>query len=332
MPRHCADNNAIILSRALTPMPIDHDRLFKELLTIFFSDFIALFQPELHGWLEPDSVAFLDKEIFTDILDGERHEADLVATVRCKGEAACFLVHIETQAKRQPAFARRMFNYFARLHEKHGVPVYPIAVLSYDTPATPEPDSYTVSFPGKEVLAFRFSTVQLNRLNWRDYLGSPNPVASALMAKMAIDPKDRPRVKAECLRLLVTLRLDPARSRFISGFIDTYLRLQQEELQMFDHLIHTEFLPTEQEQAMELTTSWKEEGIQLGIQQGIEQGIEKGIQQGESRLLKRQLIRRFQTLPDEVQARIETASPEQLGQWADNILEATTLDDVFKTH
>jgi flagellar biosynthesis/type III secretory pathway protein FliH len=91
---------------------------------------------------------------------------------------------------------------------------------------------------------------------------------------------------------------------------------------------------------MELTTSWKEEGIQLGIQQGlkqgiekgIEQGIEQGIQQGESRLLKRQLLRRFRTLPDELQARIETASPEQLGQWADNILEATTLDDVFKSH
>ncbi|ASF46722.1 DUF4351 domain-containing protein [Methylovulum psychrotolerans] len=321
-------------------MPIDHDRLFKELLTIFFTDFIALFQPELHGWLEPDSVAFLDKEIFTDIQGGERHEADLVATVRFKGEPAYFLVHIEAQAKRRPAFARRMFKYFARLHEKHGLPVYPIAVLSYDTPNTPEPDSYTVSFPDKEVLAFRFSTVQLNRLNWRDYLGSHNPVASALMAKMAIEPKDRPRVKAECLRLLVTLKLDPARSRFISGFIDTYLRLQQEELQIFDHLIHTEFLPTEQEQAMELTTSWKEEGIQLGIQQGlkqgiekgIEQGIEQGIQQGESRLLKRQLIRRFRTLPDELQARIETASPEQLGQWADNILEATTLDDVFKSH
>jgi len=230
------------------------------------------------------------------------------------------LVHIETQAKRQPDFARRMFKYFARLHEKYGVPVYPIAVLSYDTPRRPEPDRYGVAFPDWEVLAFSFRTVQLNRLNWRDYLGNHNPVASALMAKMAIDPKDRPRVKAECLRLLVTLKLDPARRRFISGFIDTYLRLRQEELQVFDHLITTEFLPTEQEQAMELTTSWKEEGIQLGIQQG------------ESRLLKRQLLRRFQTLPDEVQARIETASPEQLGQWADNILEATTLDEVFKNH
>jgi len=30
------------------------------------------------------------------------------------------------------------------------------------------------------------------------------------MAKMNIAPKDRPRVKSECLRLLATLQLDPA--------------------------------------------------------------------------------------------------------------------------
>ena len=35
---------------------------------------------------------------------------------------------------------------------------------------------------------------------------------------------ERPRVKLECLRLLATLRLNPARMRLISGFVDTYLR------------------------------------------------------------------------------------------------------------
>jgi len=67
---------------------------------------------------------------------------------------------------------------------------------------------------------------------------------------------------------------------------------------------------------MELTTSWKEEGIQ----------------QGEYRALKRLLTRRFQTIPDDVLARIETAQPEQLGQWLENTLDAITLDDVFRSH
>ena len=53
------------------------------------------------------------------------------------------------------------------------------------------------------------------------------------MSKMRIAKRDRPQVKAECLRLLTTLRLDPGRTRLISGFVDTYLRLNQQEEQAF---------------------------------------------------------------------------------------------------
>jgi len=47
------------------------------------------------------------------------------------------------------------------------------------------------------VLDFSFQAIQLNRLNWRDYLRQANPVASALMAKMNIASADRPRVMLE---------------------------------------------------------------------------------------------------------------------------------------
>lgn len=57
---------------------IDHDHLFKELLSTFFVDFIELFLPDVMAYLEPDSVMFLDKEVFTDVTAGERYEADLL--------------------------------------------------------------------------------------------------------------------------------------------------------------------------------------------------------------------------------------------------------------
>jgi hypothetical protein len=202
---------------------IDHDRLFKELLTTFFTDFVDLLLPDLSAYLDAHSLEFLDKEVFTDVTEGERHEADIVARVRFCSEASCFLVHVENQAQPQPEFARRMFRYFARLHERHALPVYPIVVFSYDS-TRPEPDRYGVSFPDLEVLRFQFRSIQLRRLNWRDYLRRPNPVAAALMARMGMAEEERPRVKLECLRLLTTLRLDPARMKLISGFIDTYLR------------------------------------------------------------------------------------------------------------
>jgi hypothetical protein len=92
-----------------------------------------------------------------------------------------------------------MFRYFAYIHQKHGLPVYPIALLSYDSPQKPEPDRYCVEFPDRRILDFSFVTIQLNRLNWRDFLQNSNPIAAALMSKMKINPQDRPAVKAECL-------------------------------------------------------------------------------------------------------------------------------------
>lgn len=79
---------------------------------------------------------------------------------------------------------------------------------------------------------------------------------------------------------------------------------------------------------MELTTSWKEEGLQ----QGLQKGLQKGLQQGETKALKRLLTRRFQTIPPEVLARIEQALPGQLEIWIENTLDAVTMDDVFKDH
>lgn len=201
---------------------IDHDRLFKELLTTFFEEFLELFFPEVVAYVEPDSLEFLDKEIFTDVTAGEQYEADLVVKARFQGQDTFFLIHVESQSYPQADFGQRMFKYFARLSEKFVLPVYPIAILSYDSPRTLQPNTYQVAFPDKVVLEFNYAVIQLNQLNWRDFLRQQNPVASALMAKMNIAPEDRPRVKFECLRLLATLRLDPARMQLISGFIDTY--------------------------------------------------------------------------------------------------------------
>jgi hypothetical protein len=54
-----------------------------------------------------------------------------------------------------------------------------------------------------------------------------------LTAKMNIPTAERPQVKAECLRLLTTLRLDPARMQLISGFVGVYLELNAAEEEIF---------------------------------------------------------------------------------------------------
>ena len=113
-------------------------RLFKELLTTFFVEFLELFFPEVIVYLERNSLEPLDKEIFTDVTAGERYEADLVLKARFRNQDSFFLIHIENQAQSQADFDRRMFRYFARLYEKYALPVYPVALFSYDAPSTPQ--------------------------------------------------------------------------------------------------------------------------------------------------------------------------------------------------
>ncbi|MBW4429996.1 MAG: Rpn family recombination-promoting nuclease/putative transposase [Nostoc desertorum CM1-VF14] len=240
---------------------IDHDRLFKELLSTFFIEFLDLFLPQVVSQIERDSIQFLPQEVFTDVTSGEKKEIDLLAQVRYQQQDTCFLIHVENQSYTETAFAKRMFKYFARLHEKYDLAIYPVVIFSFDEPKRAEPQNYRVTFGDFKVLEFQFAAIQLNRLSWRDFLTQPNPVAAALMSKMNIRREERPQVKAECLRLLATLKLDPARMQLISGFVDTYLCLDDIEKQVFQSAISTMGLD-EQEEIMEIVTSWQQEGAQ----------------------------------------------------------------------
>jgi len=210
-----------------------------------------------------------------------------------------------------------------RLYEKYTLPVYPIALFSYDIPVREEPNAHHVAFPDLAVLDFTYRVIQLNRLNWRDFVRRPNPVASALMAKMGIAAADRPKVKLECLRLLATLQLDPARSHFISSFIDTYLRLNAVEMHAFQAELEA-IAPREKEGVMQLTTSWKEEGIQEGLQIGIQQGL----QRGKADLVVRLLMRRIATLDSAVETRIRALDVEHLEDLGEALLDFTAPADV----
>ncbi len=308
-------------------MPIDHDRLFKELLTTFFLEFLQLFLPDVITYLDPESLTFLDKEVFTDVTAGQRYEADLLVQARFQSQPSYFLIHVENQATAQTTFGQRMFRYFARLYEKYDYPVYPVVVFSYDQPRTPAASQFTLEFADLAVLQFRYRVIQLNQLHWRDFLRQSNPVAAALMAKMQIDPADRPKVKAECLRLLVTLRLDPARMQLISGFVDTYLTLTPEEDAVFSEEI-SRIGAAEQEQVMELVTSWMEKGLEQGLQRGIEQGLQEGRREGELKLLLRLLSQRLGTLSAVLQAQVQGLTEPQIEALIDTLATVTTLEDL----
>lgn len=203
-----------------------------------------------------------------------------------------------------------MFHYFARLDAKYLLPIFPIVIFSYDEPKRLEKSQYTVNFPNRKILEFNYVAIQLNNLNWRNFLNQPNPVAAALMAKMNFAPEERVRVKLECLRMLVTLQLNPAKIELISGFIDTYLRLNLTEEQQLETELEQANL-TEEEQIMEIVTSW----------------MEKGIERGEQKIIKRQLKRRFNNMIPALENRVNGLSSEQIENLADVIFDFQSLED-----
>ncbi|WP_218081186.1 RpnC/YadD family protein [Anthocerotibacter panamensis] len=77
-------------------MSIDHDQLFKQLIGTFFWEFLKLFCPDVCAYLDPVSLTLLDKEVYTDLLEGARRAMDLVARAQFREQET---VHIENQAQ-----------------------------------------------------------------------------------------------------------------------------------------------------------------------------------------------------------------------------------------
>jgi predicted transposase YdaD len=290
---------------------IDHDRLFKELLTTFFVDFLDLFFPDVLRYLDTNNIEFLDKELFTDVTSGKIYETDIVAKVPFHQQPTFFIIHVEHQSRPEEAFDLRMFRYFALQHFKYGLPIYPIALFSDDSVRRKEPNTYRVTFPDLDVLHFRYRVIQLRRLHWHDFATRRNPVASALLPKMGMERSERPLVLLTSLRLLAQLGLDAARQRLVSGFINTYLRLDDQELAQFQQEL-ARLSPQEREATMELTTTWKEEGRWAEALS----------------LTLRLLTRRFGPLPTDLEERSGKLSLLQLEQLFDAAYDFTSIADL----
>jgi flagellar biosynthesis/type III secretory pathway protein FliH len=72
-----------------------------------------------------------------------------------------------------------------------------------------------------------------------------------------------------------------------------------------------------------------EETYEQGYEESYEQGREEGRKQGQQEYLLRLLTHRFGVLPEAVTAQVMNAGREELEHWADRILDATSLEDVF---
>jgi predicted transposase YdaD len=82
---------------------------------------------------------------------------------------------------------------------------------------------------------------------------------------------------------------------------------------------------------------WWDEGRREGLEEGLKQGLERGLErgraegrvEGEREVLLRQLQRRFGRVSRDVRNRIRQADSPQLLLWAERLVTANRLADVF---
>ncbi|MBE9251681.1 DUF4351 domain-containing protein [Dolichospermum sp. LEGE 00240] len=98
--------------------------------------------------------------------------------------------------------------------------------------------------------------------------------------------------------------------QLISGFIDTYLRLNKLEKEKFQTGIGT-LIKEEKEEVMQIVTSWMEEGIER-----------------EKNLILRQINRKFGQINRELETEIRSLNIEIIEALGEAIFDLGTVEDL----
>lgn len=310
-------------------MRIDHDQIFKTLIEHFFREFMELFFPDSAKLIDFSAVTFLREELFTDLQRGRKKLLDLVVKVKLKnGETRILLVHIEFESQRRPIdYPKRMFEYFCVLFLRYRSPIMSVAVFT-DEKAWQEPvsDVFEMQFPEGTGLRFKYRILKLGDIDYRTFLGSNNPLAYALMARMKWSRREIVRLKADFLRLILGTGVDPARRSLLVDFIETYMPLASHELQEFREIV-VEEEPYRGVQKM--ATVWELDGIKKGEQIGLEKGRMEAEVTTRQTTLIRIIRKRFGRVSKATIAKIETITEcQRLDDLIDSVLDATQLSDI----
>ena len=310
-------------------MATNHDQNFKNLILDYPRDALAFFAPrEAPAREERASIVPARQEQLQERLGTPWRELDTPLLVQWpdgQREAVAFVVEEETVPS--PFSPRRLARYCLDLADMHETNrVVPVVVFLDSGKSTS--DSLTLGTERRKYLSFEWVSCRLDRLpaeKWRD---SDNLVARVNLPNMRVPADRRLEIYADAVRGLLEMESDPDRRLKYLDFIDIYAQLTDNERREFERL-H----PEENKAMVGGYQQARDEAVQQARQQAIEQGMQQGIErgriEGERTVLGRQLLRRFGELPKSASERLVGASMVDLERWADRVLDAKSLDDVF---
>jgi hypothetical protein len=305
----------------------------------YFQDFMEFYFPSAAKQVDwTREYRFLNNELRQVVRDAElgRGRVDkLVEVPIVDGWVRWVYVHVEVQASRDADFKRRMFTYNYRIFDRYDRPVGSFAVLGDEDPKwRPEKFGYEVlgcrmqlDFPVVKLLDYEGG---LESLLDQENVFALVTAAHLMTKKTRGDENDRLDAKFRLTRLLFERNWDRQRIIDLFAIIDWMMRLPDG----LDHKFMQQLHSLEEEEKMQYVTSVeriaREQGWEDGLKEGRQEGWQEGRQEGEIRLLRRQLNHRFGELPDWVEMKLSEASAETIEDWAENLIEADSIEDVFE--
>ncbi len=258
----------------------EYDSPWKDILEIYFEDFISFFFSYLHGEIDwTKNIEFLDKElrqVTRDATIGKRLVDALVKVYRINGEEYWLYIHIEVQNQPDSEFGERMYIYHYKIYDKFKCPIESLAILG-DDDMNWRPDHFMIRGI-RTTSRFDFSIVKLLDYlqRWSELEVSHNPFATVVMVHLRTLETTSNREKRKEYKLALIKRLYKqgfSRQDIINlyGLIDWMMTLPDELQKEFNQ----EITQYEQEMNMRYVTSIERLGEERGEQRGELKGIQK---------------------------------------------------------
>ena len=311
-----------------------YDSPWKEVIERYFPEFMAFYFPDAYAEIDwAKEHVFLDQELREVVQDaelGKRFVDRLVRVNVLNGGESWIYIHVEVQGTKQAEFAERMFVYNYRLFDRYKRPVASLAVLA-DEHKEWKPTSYGFTVLGcRHILEFPVAKLTDYAEKVDELLASDNAfglitVAHILTQQTRKQYQERYEAKLRLVRLLYKRQWDKQRVIDLFSVLDWLMQLPE----WLNSQVWQELETIEESKKVQYITSVERIGMAKGIAKGRIEGRVEGRVEGVSRLLRRQLERRFGVLPEWASDQLTRASEQQLEVWGEALLTAPTLEAVF---
>lgn len=248
------------------------------------------------------------------------------------------LLHIEVQAQRDPDLASRILDYNYYLFRAHGLPVASFVVLADPGKRWRQAEFFN-SVLGTE-MGIRFAVAKTAAFSELvdELLLERNVFAWITAAHLlAQQTHGKPDLRYTAKWGLIKLLYERGwrKRRIIDLFLVVHwlmplpLALEgrlRRNIRRLERSRNVEWINPYDQLLIE---KGEKRGVKLGRSLGRQEGRQEGRREGAAELLERQLNLRFGALSSTTRKRLTAASPEQLAQWSEAVLEAQTLKEVF---